>query len=127
MTVPEFQQAFAIGSSLQYITVPEGATRLFLGLNDVYEWINNIGFRDVTVTTIVDIDIKPGSDPNPINQGSNGLIPVAIFSSPCFDATTVDSTIVELGGASVAVRGKGKSMAHKEDVDGDVCLTLWCR
>ena len=67
----------------------------------------------------VDIDIKPGSYPNPINQGSNGLIPVAIFSSPEFDATTVDPTTVELGGATVAVRGKGNSMAHDEDVNGD--------
>ena len=72
----------------------------------------------------VDIDIKPGSSPNSINQGSNGLIPVAIFSSAEFDATNVDPTTVELGGATVAVRGKGKSLAHEEDVDGDGILDL---
>ena len=70
------------------------------------------------------IDIKPGSDPNPINPGSNGLIPVAIFSSPELDATTIDPTTVELGGATVAVRGKGNSLAHEEDVDGDGLLDL---
>jgi hypothetical protein len=72
----------------------------------------------------VTIDIKPGSDPNPINPGSNGLVPVAIFSSPEFDATQVDPTSVSLAGASVAVRGKGKSMAHEEDVNGDGLVDL---
>jgi len=74
----------------------------------------------VDVEKKVEIDIKPGSDPNPINPGSNGLVPVAILSSPDFDATTVDPTTVELAGASVAVRGKSnKSMSHQEDVNGD--------
>ena len=72
----------------------------------------------------VEIDIKPGIVPNPINPGSNGLVPVAIFSSPEFDATQVDPTTVSLAGASVAVRGKGKSMAHAEDVNGDGLVDL---
>jgi len=73
---------------------------------------------------IVAIDIKPGSDPNPINQGSNGLVPVAILSSPEFDATAVIPETVCLGAATVAVRGKGKPMAHEEDVDGDGDIDL---
>jgi hypothetical protein len=68
---------------------------------------------------IVEIDIKPGTDPNPINPGSNGLVPVAILSSEDFDARTVDETTVELAGAFVAIRGKNKYMAHVEDVNGD--------
>lgn len=77
-----------------------------------------------TTALDVSIDIKPGSDPNPINLGSNGLVPVAIFSSPEFDTTQVNPTSVSLAGAGVAVRGKGKSMAHVEDVDGDGLLDL---
>ena len=66
---------------------------------------NSIG-SDGTVTATVDgqsivygpgddgiaviIDIKPGSDTNSINLGSNGHLPVAILSSPTFDATTID-------------------------------------
>lgn len=73
----------------------------------------------------VDIDIKPGSYPNCINLGSKGVIPVAILSSGTFDATQVDPETVKLGGAGVAVRGKGnKSLAHHEDVNGDGLLDL---
>jgi len=52
------------------------------------------------------------------------LVPVAILSSEDFDATTVDPTTVELAGANVAVRGKGNSMAHEEDVNGDGLVDL---
>ena len=68
----------------------------------------------------VQIDIKPGSDPNPINPGSNGLIPVAIFSTDDFAATTVIPVSVEINGATVPMRGKsGKFMAHEEDLNED--------
>ena len=46
----------------------------------------------------VDLDIKPGSDTNPINPKSKGKIPVAILSSADFDATTeVDRTSLTFG------------------------------
>ena len=71
------------------------------------------------------IDIKPGSYPNAINLGSNGVIPVAILSDSDFDATTVDPDTVSLAGSGVAVRGKGnKSLAHQEDVNGDGLMDL---
>ena len=71
-------------------------------------------------TISVQIDIKPGSDPNPINPGSNGVIPVAILTTDSFDASTVDPGTVTLAGAEVAVRGKSeKTMARLEDIDGD--------
>jgi hypothetical protein len=70
--------------------------------------------------TPVDIDIKPGSDPNSINLGSEGSVPVAILTTADFDATTVDPETVSLAGASVGLKGKSnKLMASIEDVDGD--------
>lgn len=48
----------------------------------------------------VDIDIKPGSDPNSIHPRSNGVIPVAILTTEDFDATTVDPETVVFAGAS---------------------------
>ncbi len=64
----------------------------------------------------VEIDIKPGSDPNSINPRSKGVIPVAILTTEGFDATTVEPLSVEFGpdGAS-EFHGRG----HINDVDGD--------
>lgn len=72
----------------------------------------------------VEIDIKPGSDPNTINLGSQGNIPVVIFSTPDFDATTLDPTTITLANASVKLRGKGTPMASFEDVNGDGLLDI---
>ena len=60
----------------------------------------------------VDIDIKPGSDPNSINLKSKGKVPVAVLTTDTFDATTVDPVTVVFAGAS-PVRWA------IEDVDGD--------
>ncbi len=74
----------------------------------------------------VDVDIKPGSDVNPINTRSKGVIPVAILTTDDFDATTVDASTVEFGpgGASIAHK-----KAHLEDVDddGDIDLVMHFR
>jgi len=52
MTTPLLQQGFLIGSSLENVVVPVGATRLFLGLNNGFEWTNNSGHVDVTITPV---------------------------------------------------------------------------
>jgi len=95
-----------------------------------YGATHTVAFQDITVTGClakieVDIDIKPGSYPNSINLGSNGVIPVAILSTADFDATQVDPGTVTLSGAGVAVKGKGnKYLASQEDVNGDGLLDL---
>jgi hypothetical protein len=62
----------------------------------------------------VAIDIKPGSFPNSINLGSNGVIPVAILGTDDFDATTVVPETVGFGPGDA-------DPVHwaLEDVDGD--------
>lgn len=72
----------------------------------------------------VAIDIKPGSYPNSINLGSRGAVPVAILSSPGFDATTVDPASVTLASAPVKLRGRGRPQASEQDVDGDGLVDL---
>lgn len=78
-----------------------------------------------TVLTVL-IDIKPGNDPNPVNTKGNGRIPVAILSSPEFDAPTrVDTDSLAFGRT-----GDEPSLAFcpksGEDVNGDRLLDLVC-
>ena len=70
------------------------------------------------------IDIKPGSDPNCINLGSNGVIPVAILTTDTFDASTVDPLSVTLQDAAVRIKGKSGNAGSLEDVDSDGDLDL---
>jgi hypothetical protein len=67
------------------------------------------------------IDIKPGSDGNPIEPRGKEVIPVAILTTNAFDATTVDPLSVEFGpqGAIEAHR-----RGHIEDVNKDGRLDL---
>jgi len=86
------------------------------------------GFQDAYLARLADpapsvmqvaIDIKPGDFPNAINLRSRGTVPVAILSSPTFDARAVDPTTVTLARAPVQLRGNGAPMASLEDVNGD--------
>jgi hypothetical protein len=69
-------------------------------------------------TQIVGIDIKPGSQTNPINLQSRGVIPVAILSSPDLDAPgLVDRTSLTFGRS-----GDEPSLASCEKEGEDVNL-----
>ena len=83
----------------------------------------------VTPLIPVDIDIKPGDEPNSINLRSRGNVAVAILTTPNFDAAEVDPSIVTLGDddgddTPVATRNNGSLRASLEDVDGDGGLDL---
>jgi hypothetical protein len=60
----------------------------------------------------VTIDIRPGTSPNNINLGSRGVVPVAVLSTPEFDAGTVSPV-------SVIFAGAPPDKWHVADVDGD--------
>lgn len=72
----------------------------------------------------VEIDIKPGSDPNCFNNNGHGVIPVAILTTDTFDAATVDPFSVSLDGAVARVKGKSGNAGSLEDVDNDGDLDL---
>lgn len=89
-------------------------------------YFDNMAFQLSISMGVLDvpIDIKPDSDPNSINLGSGGTVPVAIFSTPTFDATTIDPLTVTLESAPVQLKGKGTPMTSKEDINGDGLLDL---
>ena len=85
--------------------------------------LNAIDIYNLAPPTVC-IDIKPGSYPNSINLGSGGTVPVAIFSSTTFDATTVIPETVTLASAPVQLKGNGTPMSSFQDVNGDGLLDL---
>jgi len=69
----------------------------------------------------VEIDIKPGSDPNSINLKSKGVVPVALLGSESFDVSTVDDSTVTFGPGEATI---AHNSAHLEDVNGDGYLDM---
>ena len=74
------------------------------GIGDACDLINNVS-----------IDVKPGSDTNPVNCKSKGVTPIAILMDQAgLEAIDVDN--LQLNGAAVTEK-HGK--VHLEDEDGD--------
>ena len=73
---------------------------------------------------IIDIDVKPGSDSNPVNLASQGRIAIALFTTDDFDAANVDVSSVIWAGAGVAQKNNGDYFSALEDVDGDGDLDM---
>jgi hypothetical protein len=124
------------GNDLNIAHDPSNAGRWYSGLideaevferaltDDEIEAIYLAGTAGKCKAVAVDIDIKPGSDPNSINLGSNGVIPVAVLTTDTFDASAVDPFTVTLAGSVVRVKGKSGNAGSLVDVDGDGDLDL---
>ncbi|OGO47046.1 MAG: hypothetical protein A2W34_07520 [Chloroflexi bacterium RBG_16_64_32] len=86
----------------------------------------NAGPAAVTTPTPLNIsvDLKPGSDPNSTNLDSRGAIPVAILTTPDFDAADVDRDTVLFEGASPLQHGRS---VEDVDEDGDLDLIMHFR
>ena len=111
---------------------PAGAYNLIVQVQE--NWLpgsSNWGFAlnrteyDAILVGLVDVDIKPGSDPNSVNLNSRGVLPVAILGSDLLDVSEIDVNSVNIGGVGVAERGRsGQLHASLEDVNGDGNLDL---
>ena len=83
--------------------------QVFYGLYG-YGATHTVVFEDINVEGVlgelpgpcggVVIDIKPGSDPNSINLGSKGVVPVAVLTTDEYDATLIDPSTVLFAEAS---------------------------
>jgi hypothetical protein len=89
--------------------------------------VYNVDFTAGAPVMPVGIMIKPpASPPVPINPGASGTIPVAVLSSPTFDATTqVDRTSVRFGHTGTEV-SLFRCNPGGEDVNGDSFLDVVC-
>ncbi len=68
----------------------------------------------------VTIDIKPGDTPTTIEPGRQGMIPVAILTTPQFDASTIDPGTIRIGptGKEAAIfRSNIDDVDHDKDLD----------
>ena len=72
----------------------------------------------------VTVDLKPGSDDNPVNLTSRGKTPVAILTTSDFDAADVDVDTVMLGDPDLVAVAPVKSSLTDVDGDGDLDLLL---
>jgi hypothetical protein len=78
--------------------------------------------RGLVFLSRITIDIKPGSDPNSINLGEHGVLPVAILGTSDLDVTAIDPATVKIGGVILKTRGsmKAPKFAYSfEDVNSD--------
>jgi astacin len=87
---------------------------------------NDTGTDAAQVTVgyvVVALSIMPGSSPTSVSISKKGVVPVAILSSPTFDARTVDIASIRLGdevGTDTPVdQQKGRYQSRIEDVNRD--------
>lgn len=83
----------------------------------------------------IDIDIKPGSDRNPLNINGKGVIPVAILGNETFDVSIIDIQTLTLAGTMTAMTGQlypscGLEYVNDDDYQDMVChfrddTSLW--
>ena len=74
-----------------------------------------IGTQTISIHVIpvpVEIDIKPGSDPNSINLNGNGVVPVGVFGSATFDVNDIDVSTVLFG-----ISGDNTSAVHSGHIE----------
>ncbi|MFC1805478.1 choice-of-anchor Q domain-containing protein [Planctomycetota bacterium] len=71
-----------------------------------------------------EIDVKPGTDQNPVSLKGKGVLPVAVLTSPTFDATELDWTHVALADPEDVTKAALPDKAKEEDVDGDGDIDL---
>ena len=83
-------------------------------INDFGQVADNPGSWTVVSNLSAFIDIKPGSDVNPINPKSKGKCTVAILTTEDFDASMVDVSTIQFG------EGQAPPVHYAlEDVDSD--------
>lgn len=107
----------ATGATVQHSFADPGMQTVSVEVSDGTD--TNSTAATVEVAYAAPLDVKPGSDDNPVNAKSKGVLTVAILNTDDFDPTAV---VIESLTLSVAEDEDGASPVrggHFEDVDGD--------
>lgn len=68
----------------------------------------------------LDVDVRPGSERNPVNPRSDGVTTVAVLANDAFDPTSEDVRYRFGSPEAVANGGGARPVSHRvHDVDGD--------
>lgn len=104
------------GMTVSHVFTSGGSTTVLISAIDKDGGATSASYT-IDVIQRVDVDVKPGNSQNRVNAKSQGVIPVAIYSTASFNAATVDGHTVQLAGVSV-------DHFALEDVDGDGDLDM---
>jgi hypothetical protein len=80
-------------------------------------FINDLGMQ------LVNVDIKPGGEPNCIKATSKGKTPISIFGSAALDVNTIDASTIKIGDDE-SIGGVASVKSLTDDVNGDGLLDL---
>jgi hypothetical protein len=94
--------------------IAEDAHLLFFSKN------NNV-LMQASTSKPVSIDIKPGSDKNPLNVKENGVLPVAILGTENFEVFTIDPASIKLNGVA-PIRSSYEDVSSPSDKILDLVL-----
>jgi hypothetical protein len=78
----------------------------------------------LTAPQIIDVDIKPGSCPNPFNVKSKGMLPIAILGKADFDVRTIDVGTLVLNGIAPIKTGFEDVTTPASKIDPCDCEAL---
>ena len=92
---------FGVEAGSESVSVSAGDT-FGLGITAIDDQLGRAtivitNFDALTANDCADIDIKPGSDPNSINNPNKGVVPVALLGSATYDVSDVDVTTLLFG------------------------------
>jgi hypothetical protein len=99
--------------TLTVALIPDGGTEL-----DAVQVTDDLNYYGIPPTEEIVIDIKPGSDINPINLRSQGVVPVALID--------FDPALLEDPASQIIFAGATALRWAVEDVDGDGDLDVIC-
>jgi hypothetical protein len=115
VTVTQGSGSGSLSGSHQYLET--GVYNIVVTVMDDNGGSDSADQEKTVIRLTVTIDIKPGGEPNSINLGSKGVIPVGVLSGTydgvVFDATTIVGSLLVFEGTGIA---HGDS--HVEDLDG---------